>query len=64
MPRKVKEVIKILEENGWYELKGRGKGSHRIYRHDHKGCVTVPGNLNADMPLGTANSILRKAGLK
>ncbi|MGL4491734.1 MAG: type II toxin-antitoxin system HicA family toxin [Tannerellaceae bacterium] len=56
--------MKILEENGWYELKGRGKGSHRIYRHDHKGCVTVPGNLNADMPLGTENSILRKAGLK
>lgn len=64
MPRKVKEVIKLLEENGWYELTGRGKGSHRFYRHKEKGGITVPGHPGDDMPLGTENSILKKAGLK
>jgi predicted RNA binding protein YcfA (HicA-like mRNA interferase family) len=60
---KVKEVIKLLEEDGWYLA--RTKGSHRQFKHPNKaGAITVAGKLNIDIPRGTLNSILKQAGLK
>ncbi|MBI4778288.1 type II toxin-antitoxin system HicA family toxin [Candidatus Desantisbacteria bacterium] len=60
---KVKEIIKILEDNGW-QL-DRTKGSHRQFNHRTKtGTITVAGKLNVDMPPGTLNSVLKQAGLK
>jgi predicted RNA binding protein YcfA (HicA-like mRNA interferase family) len=60
---KVKEVIKVLEEDGWYLA--RTKGSHRQFKHPAKaGTVTVSGKPNVDVPPGTLNSILKQAGLK
>ena len=39
---KVKELIKILEKNGWEQA--RMRGNHRHYRHPEKGgTVTVAG---------------------
>jgi len=41
------------------------KGSHRQYKHNAlPGRVTIPGNLNDDLPKGTMNSILKQAGIK
>lgn len=63
MAMKVKEIISLLEENGW-SLR-RIRGDHRIYsKPGAKRPVVVPGNLNHDMKEGTYNSILREAGLK
>jgi predicted RNA binding protein YcfA (HicA-like mRNA interferase family) len=60
---KVREVIKRLEEEGWYLA--RTRGSHRQYKHPTKaGTVTVSGSPNVDVPPGTLNSILKQAGLK
>jgi predicted RNA binding protein YcfA (HicA-like mRNA interferase family) len=60
---KVKEVIKLLENEGWYMA--RTKGSHRQFKHHHKpGTVTVAGKESLDIPRGTLNSILKQAGLK
>jgi len=60
---KVKELIKILEKDGW--VQSRMKGSHRQFRHSGKGgTVTVAGKPNADIPPGTLSSILKQAGLK
>ena len=60
---KIKEIIKIVEKDGWY-LK-RMRGSHRQYRHNlKKGLVTVAGKLNDDVAIGTLNSILKQAELK
>ena len=60
---KVKEVIRVLEEGGWYLA--RTKGSHRQFKHPNKsGAVTVSGKLSIDVPRGTLNSILKQAGLK
>ena len=60
---KVREVIRLLEADGWYLA--RTRGSHRQYKHPtKKGKVTIPGQLNENIPPGTANSILRQAGLK
>jgi predicted RNA binding protein YcfA (HicA-like mRNA interferase family) len=60
---KVKEVIKMIEEEGWFMV--RRKGSHRQYKHaDRKGLVTIAGNLNDEIAKGTLNSVLRQSGLK
>ncbi len=60
---KVKEIIKMIEQDGWYLV--RTKGSHRQYKHNLKrGLVTVPGKLSDDLAIGTENSILKQAQLK
>jgi predicted RNA binding protein YcfA (HicA-like mRNA interferase family) len=60
---KVREVIKLLEEDGWHQA--RMKGSHRQFkRASKKGTVTVAGKPNVEIPPGTLNNILKQAGLK
>ncbi|MGB5440547.1 MAG: type II toxin-antitoxin system HicA family toxin [Gammaproteobacteria bacterium] len=60
---KVKELIRLLEKDGWEQV--RMRGSHRQYRHPGKaGTVTVAGKPSADIPPGTLASILKQAGLK
>ena len=60
---KIKEIIKIIEKDGWYLV--RTRGSHRQYKHSiKKGLVTVPGKLSDELAPGTLNSILKQAGLK
>ena len=60
---KVKEVIKLLERDGW--RLDRTKGSHRQLKYSVKlGTVTVSGKESIDVPPGTLNSILKQAGLK
>lgn len=57
-----KEIEKFLKADGWV-LKSC-VGSHFQYIHPEKsGKVTVP-NHKGDIPKGTANSILKQAGLK
>jgi predicted RNA binding protein YcfA (HicA-like mRNA interferase family) len=60
---KVREVIRLLEEEGWRLLVT--EGSHRQFKHPSKaGRVTVSGHPGDDMPKGTLASVLRQAGLK
>ncbi len=60
---KVRELIKVVEEDGWYLV--RTKGSHRQFRHPSKsGTVTIAGNLGVDVPKGTLNSVFKQAGLR
>jgi predicted RNA binding protein YcfA (HicA-like mRNA interferase family) len=60
---KVKELIELLEADGWYQV--RMKGSHRQFHHPtKKGTVTVAGKSNIDIPPGTLNSAFKQAGLK
>lgn len=60
---KVREVIRLLERDGWVLVVTRG--SHRQFKHPTKpGRVTVSGNLGDDMPKGTVGSVKRQAGLK
>ncbi len=57
-----KDVIRMLEEDGWKEV--RVTGSHHHFKHAEKpGLVTVP-HPKKDLPIGTLNSILKQAGLK
>ncbi|MBC7818479.1 MAG: type II toxin-antitoxin system HicA family toxin [Planctomycetaceae bacterium] len=60
---KVREVIRLIEDDGWYHIATRG--SHRQFKHPSKpGRVTVPGKPGDDLAPGTLNSILKQAGLK
>lgn len=60
---KVREAIKLIEDDGWYLV--TTKGSHRHFKHPTKpGRVTVAGHPSHDLAPGTYNSILKQAGLK
>ena len=60
---KVREIVRRLEEDGWFWV--RTRGSHRQYKHRSKaGLVTVPGRPGDELAPGTQNSILKQAGLK
>ena len=51
---KVRDVVRLLESNR----------CHRAFKHPSKPMVvTVAGNWNDDLPVGTLKSILRKAEL-
>ncbi len=63
MPMKVKELIRLVEQDGWEQV--RSRGSHRQFKHPFKrGLVTIAGKPSTDIPPGTLNSILEQAGLK
>jgi predicted RNA binding protein YcfA (HicA-like mRNA interferase family) len=56
-----KELIKIIESDGWYVV--HKKGSHKKYRHPIKnGYVTIAFHTGEVNPK-SANSILKQAGL-
>lgn len=57
-----REIIKLLETDGWYIHSSNG--SHHHFKHPtKKGKVTVP-HPKKELPKGTFNSILKQAGLK
>ena len=64
MPKRytTKELIKIIEKTGWYEVSQ--KGSHRKFKHNNINVTIVLPIHNGDIATGTANKILKQAGLK
>jgi predicted RNA binding protein YcfA (HicA-like mRNA interferase family) len=64
MPKrlKVRDIIRLLEADGWVQVKTRG--SHRHYKHPIKsGKVTVPGHPSDTLNPKTQASILAQAQL-
>jgi predicted RNA binding protein YcfA (HicA-like mRNA interferase family) len=56
------DLIKELKADGWELV--HTVGSHHQFKHPSKpGKVTVP-HPKKDLPKGTANSVLKQAGLK
>lgn len=63
MPRKIREILKLLRGDGW--TVDRQKGSHRQLRHPEKpGTVTVAGHEGDDLNPKTEESILKQAGIR
>ncbi len=63
MPFKVREIIRLVERDGWLEVVTRG--SHRQFKHREKpGRVTIAGKLSDDLSPAMENSILKQARLK
>lgn len=60
---KVRELLKILDGDGWNCV--RIRGSHRIMQHPAKpGILVVPGNMGDDIPKGTLHAIFKQAQLE
>lgn len=60
---KVKEILKMLEDEGWYLSKQ--VGSHRQYKHPTKqGKVTVNKKPSDTLDQEILNSIFKQAGWK
>jgi predicted RNA binding protein YcfA (HicA-like mRNA interferase family) len=63
VPLKIRELIRLLERDGWRLV--RTRGSHRQYKHpDKPGTVTIAGHEGDELAPGTLNSVLKQAGLK
>ena len=58
-----REVIKMLKEDGWYELPKTGT-SHLQFKHPTKKRRTTVKHPDKDIPLKTLRSIERQSGLK
>jgi len=58
---KISELIKLIENDGWYAA--RQKGSHIHFRHNSKkGLVTISFHkASKDVPPGTLKSVLKQA---
>ena len=62
MPLKVRDITRMIEEDGWVLV--RTRGSHQQYKHPTKpGLVTIAGRPSRDLPPGLERSILKQAGL-
>lgn len=60
MPLKVREMIKLIEADGWQQVSQAG--SHRQFKYPTKpGRVTVAGKPSKDLTAKTEASILRQA---
>ena len=60
---KVRDVVRLLEADGWYQV--RMRGSHRQFKHPSKrGLVTVAGHSGDELAIGTLSNVRRQAGLK
>ena len=60
---KIRDVIKLIQKDGWYLVVT--KGSHRQYKHHVKtGRVTIAGHPSDDLAPGTLNSVFKQAQLK
>jgi predicted RNA binding protein YcfA (HicA-like mRNA interferase family) len=60
---KVREVIKMLEDDGWFL--NYINGGHRQFKHPlKKGKVTVNGKLSDTLSQELLNSIWKQAGWK
>ncbi len=59
---KVKEIIELLEANGWKLY--RIRGDHRIFKKEGETLnICVPGSLNKDLHAGTEHAILKDANI-
>ena len=56
-----RQIIKLLEKDGWFEVSC--VGSHHQFKHPVKqGRVTVP-HPKQNIPIGTAKNIFKQAGI-
>jgi predicted RNA binding protein YcfA (HicA-like mRNA interferase family) len=64
VPKKYREVKKILSRAGWRVI--RTTGSHQVWRHEDGRQVVVPGGgkNSAGVPIGILVDIRKRTGLE
>ena len=63
MKKTVKQVIDLLEANGWQYISTKGD-HHKFYKSGARRPIIVAGKRNDDLAEGTLKSILGEAGIK
>ena len=56
------ELIKMVEADGWFKVSK--SGSHLKFNHEKKPGIVVIPHPNKDIPTGTAQKVLKMAGIK
>jgi predicted RNA binding protein YcfA (HicA-like mRNA interferase family) len=56
------EVIKILQENNWYEK--RARGGHHIFANKNSNNIVVVSISKNNIPIGTLKNIEKQSGIK
>ena len=60
---KVRDIIKRIEEDGWYLVGIRGDRRH--YKHTKKkNIITIAGHSGKDIPIGTLLQVLKQAQIE
>ena len=59
---KVRELLRLLRQNGWYEV--RSRGGHRTLKHPEKAGLVIVAIHGSDDPTGTLKAIMKQAGLE
>lgn len=62
MPMTPREMIKLLEDNGFRQI--RSNGSHHFFRNEESGRTTTVPKHAKDLKKGLEQKILKDAGLK
>jgi predicted RNA binding protein YcfA (HicA-like mRNA interferase family) len=62
MPMTAKEIVKLLEANGFVYVSSNG--SHREFQNPETGKVVIVPFHSKDLKPGTEKSVLKMAGLK
>jgi predicted RNA binding protein YcfA (HicA-like mRNA interferase family) len=61
---KVKEVVKKIEENGWFFVRRGGRASHRIFKKEGVSAeISISGIGSDEVSPGQLQDIRRKSGL-
>jgi len=60
---KSNEILRKIKKAGWYQV--RQTGSHVILAHnDYKYTISLPSHGAKEMATGTAQKLLKQAGIK
>lgn len=62
MPLTPKDMVKLLEKNGFIKISQ--KGSHLKMKNEQTGKIVIIPMHAKDIPSGTEKSIMKQAGLK
>ncbi len=57
-----KQIIRILEKEGWIE--GRVRGSHHIFTKNGEPKIVVVSTSKKIVPIGTIKNIEKQSGIK
>ena len=58
VPKKIRNLIKMLKDAGFVEIRGGGKGAHRKFTHQSfPGAVTISGNSGDDAKAYQSNQV-------
>jgi predicted RNA binding protein YcfA (HicA-like mRNA interferase family) len=60
---KVRDLVRLLEAAGWRHAKTEGS-HHNYVRPGSPGHIIIPGRPGDDIAIGTAQIVLKKAGIR